>query len=225
MHTLVRGMAPSGFNQVAGEMNCLLMSVLILVGTRLLGVEMAAMSLTLVWFVEVSVHATTHVHAIKEVKLASTVVSTQLCNAYSTIHTIMYIIVTGSIEYSAFAFYICSAAAAHSVRLVNGSSPAEGRVEVFYQGKWGTVCGTNATFDLAIVVCRQLGYRETVALKTNASFGSGSGPVWLEPSCYAGINSTVVDCIHAGWGETDCDHSQDVGVVCSGEPIYYNYIK
>ena len=111
-----------------------------------------------------------------------------------------------------------SAAAAHSVRLVNGSSPAEGRIEVFYQGKWGTVCGTNATFDLAIIVCRQLGYRETIALKTNAFFGRGTGPVWLEPSCHVGTNSTVVDCIHAGWGETDCDHSQDVGVICSGKP-------
>ena len=110
------------------------------------------------------------------------------------------------------------------MRLVNGSSPAEGRIEVFYQGKWGTVCGTNATFDLAIVVCRQLGYRETVALKTNAYFGRGSGPVWLEPACYAGINSTVVDCIHAGWGETACDHSQDVGVICSGEPTLHSFI-
>ena len=110
------------------------------------------------------------------------------------------------------------------MRLVNGSSPAEGRIEVFYQGKWGTVCGTNATFDLAIVACRQLGYRETVALKTNAYFGRGSGPVWLEPACYAGMNSTVVDCIHAGWGETACDHSQDVGVICSGEPTLHSFI-
>ena len=95
---------------------------------------------------------------------------------------------------------------------------------MFYQGKWGTVCGTNATFDLAIVACRQLGYRETVALKTNAYFGRGSGPVWLEPACYAGMNSTVVDCIHAGWGETACDHSQDVGVICSGEPTLHSFI-
>lgn len=44
------------------------------------------------------------------------------------------------------------------IRLVNGRSQFEGRLEVCLGGRWGTVC--NDLFDNkdALVVCRQLGF-------------------------------------------------------------------
>lgn len=111
-----------------------------------------------------------------------------------------------------------------TLRLVNGSKPSEGRLEVLHNGQWGTVCDRQATFGIARIACRELGYREAVEIKTGAFFGEGSGPVWMEPRYACDKRpiriKTLSDCLEVpripGWGETDCTHSTDLGVVCSG---------
>ena len=44
------------------------------------------------------------------------------------------------------------------VRLSNGSSEANGRLEMFYKNIWFTVCDRNFDIHAAQVVCKMLGY-------------------------------------------------------------------
>ena len=44
------------------------------------------------------------------------------------------------------------------IRLVDGDFVTEGRVEVYCNGKWGTVCSSGVGLQEADTICRQLGY-------------------------------------------------------------------
>ena len=48
------------------------------------------------------------------------------------------------------------------VRLVGGETDAEGRVEICNNGKWETVCGKYWTETNTAIVCRHLGYSDTI---------------------------------------------------------------
>lgn len=51
----------------------------------------------------------------------------------------------------------------------------EGRIEVFYQGEWGTICDDDFTLANAEVLCRQLGFVSATAWSHSAKYGAGTG--------------------------------------------------
>ncbi len=61
------------------------------------------------------------------------------------------------------------------VRLVNGATPLEGRVEVLVNGTWGTVCDSFWDLRDARVLCRQLGYKDAISAVGSAHYGQGKG--------------------------------------------------
>ena len=97
-----------------------------------------------------------------------------------------------------------------------GRGSFEGRVEVYYQGAWGTVCGDDWDLDDAHVVCHTLGYPRASAYYTNATFGEGTGEIILDNVNCTGSESNIAFCQHNGYLSHNCEHRQDAGVTCEG---------
>ena len=90
-----------------------------------------------------------------------------------------------------------------------------GRVEVYLNGTWGTVCDDSWSLNDAIVVCRQLGYDGTVRALLGATHGEGTGPIYYDNLICSGSEESLDECLHNGVGVHNCEHNEDAGVECS----------
>lgn len=100
------------------------------------------------------------------------------------------------------------------VRLVNGPSANIGRVEVYYDGVWGTICDDSWNLQDGDTICRQLGYEGAETVRYRATFGEGTGPIWIDQTHCEKTHQSILDCTHNGWGVHDCAHREDAGVEC-----------
>ena len=100
------------------------------------------------------------------------------------------------------------------MRLV-GDSGSRGRLEVYRNGTWGTVCGKGFNDAAARVVCYSLGYGRTGRFIGNL-YGADNGRIWLDNVRCSGLEleSHITECPHSGWGRHNCSHSDIVSVSC-----------
>ena len=103
-----------------------------------------------------------------------------------------------------------------AVRLVEGPTPLEGRVEIFFFHQWGTVCNYNWDLADATVVCHQLGYLIAVKALAFTAYRAASGPSWYSNVRCTGTEMNLTECSsHFTFSGNACPHSRDAGVVCS----------
>ena len=107
------------------------------------------------------------------------------------------------------------------VRLQSGMTSNQGRVELFLNGTWGTICDNNWGIQEANVICRMLGYSEGAWSTHCCGWYEGytaPAQIWLDNVHCAGDETSIAQCSHGGWGSHNCRHSEDVGVVCKYTP-------
>uniref|UniRef100_A0A3Q3G0N5 T-cell differentiation antigen CD6-like n=1 Tax=Labrus bergylta TaxID=56723 RepID=A0A3Q3G0N5_9LABR len=102
-----------------------------------------------------------------------------------------------------------------AARLAGGSDRCAGRVELWKNGRWGTVCDDQWDLPDADVVCAQLGCGYAISVTGQVgSFPPGRGPIHLDELNCTGKEDNLWAC-PAAQDESDCGHKEDAGVVCS----------
>ena len=127
------------------------------------------------------------------------------------------------------------------LRLADGPTAAQGRLEVFNAGEWGTVCDDQ--FDERVddprtphdrrrvrniakhKACQFMGYATGQRIpRGNISILPPTEPIWLddvrclddEPHWTGAPPEKLHHCYHAGWGNNNCSHDEDVHLLCTG---------
>nr|XP_055046947.1 scavenger receptor cysteine-rich type 1 protein M130-like [Misgurnus anguillicaudatus] len=104
------------------------------------------------------------------------------------------------------------------IKLVGGTSPCDGRLQVLYDDHWGGVCHTGWGLDEAAVVCKELGCGATG--EPLSYVGPFVGPIWMSNIACTGNELTVRNCSFTGWGLSSCMNGLYAGVFCNSKIIF-----
>ena len=105
-----------------------------------------------------------------------------------------------------------------SIRLVGGSAPNEGVVQIYLFGYWSTVCSNGWDLRGASVACQQLGYPSALAIPSSSSFGRYYGRPWFRIVYCTGLEANLTECRHYTSDRYCGGHSP--GVICSSECMH-----
>ena len=95
------------------------------------------------------------------------------------------------------------------------SGNGTGRVEIFYRGRWGSICDKGWHISRARIVCRELGYKYTIRAIKRVEVPVGVGKIWLDEVACSGVEKNLSACPHGEWGSHSCNQSELAGVECS----------
>ncbi|XP_054374427.1 soluble scavenger receptor cysteine-rich domain-containing protein SSC5D-like, partial [Molothrus ater] len=108
------------------------------------------------------------------------------------------------------------------LRLSGAPDRCAGRVEVLRAHLWGSVCDDAWGLRQAQVLCAHLGCGPALEAPGGARYGRGEGPIWLDDVTCTGEELDFFRCGHRAWGEHNCHHGEDAGVICAGEHGQHN---
>lgn len=101
------------------------------------------------------------------------------------------------------------------MRLSDGYNISSGRVEIFVNEQWGSVCIDGWNASSSTVVCRQLGLGNTGTFYHHGA-GPIDFPVYLDDVRCNGDEVNILACLHLPLSVHNCSHNENLGVTCSG---------
>eukprot|EP00286_Rhodomonas_abbreviata_P018130 CAMPEP_0181305788 /NCGR_PEP_ID=MMETSP1101-20121128/9930_1 /TAXON_ID=46948 /ORGANISM="Rhodomonas abbreviata, Strain Caron Lab Isolate" /LENGTH=556 /DNA_ID=CAMNT_0023411755 /DNA_START=170 /DNA_END=1837 /DNA_ORIENTATION=- len=110
----------------------------------------------------------------------------------------------------------CPEAATETMRMVHCNRQGC-RLETYFAGQWGTICGRNFGVENAKTLCKAFGF--PAGGKSHTTYGEFTKHerIWLTDVNCLGTEGDVGDCNHAPWGVAlKCHHKDDVGLCCFG---------
>lgn len=121
---------------------------------------------------------------------------------------------TYSVSHQRGTLHFVISAMTGDVRLVGGESHNQGRLEVYLNDQWGSVCDDGFSVDLAgDIACKQLGYIGAVSFTSGTLPGDETLPINIDDIECTDQEQKLSDCgravIH------NCIHPEDVNLVCS----------
>ena len=101
------------------------------------------------------------------------------------------------------------------LRISDGPSDKQGRLEVYRNGGWGAVCDDHFGNKGARVACKQMGYAGGREDHTERGLPPGMGFLLDDTRC-KGSEATLDACPHNGWGIHNCSAREAASVTCTG---------
>ncbi len=100
------------------------------------------------------------------------------------------------------------------IRLVDGPSGLEGRLQIYHSGAWGEVC--DDVFDFSrygpTTACQQMGYGSGTFLST---YDAPSDVFVLDDVSCGGTERRIESCAHLAYGTENCFVSEGAGLRCA----------
>ncbi|XP_059364650.1 antigen WC1.1-like [Carassius carassius] len=104
------------------------------------------------------------------------------------------------------------------LRLSEGEGRCSGRLEVYHNSVWGSVCNDKWDINDARVVCRQLGCG--APLNADLVFGAGEGVVWLNRVECRGTEIHLWDCLFSLNNHSNCYQKAHAGLTCADISLF-----
>ena len=103
------------------------------------------------------------------------------------------------------------------MRLVNGSNKCTGRVELYQNGQWGTVCDDTWDMKDAAVVCKYLQCGKAQKIPSSDFYGRGSTKMLVGEMSCNGREHSPDECKQKNIGSSTCNSTSVAGLLCSGK--------